>query len=314
MENTKILISIVDVFNRLNNEKTQVDFEAKVSEAALSGQDTGFIPRADQTGYQRLLEIQQSAEEEKEEEQFQLLMMAITALNDYINEGLFSIAETIEELYELAEKLLDDINDIHDQIIKIQGTHLKALKALSNHDDKILEHGIIENKTLQKMAENYCNRTGRELPKNSISLHVVINEQIYYEQNILIPWLETRSEKLVHLHDSVITDALEISNEHKSLSIQQDQVNDLPQSEEMAKQLQELDFVIQIERKEAEYLKDKASENKAKIEKEIEDVLRNNSVTPAELEEKVNVFSDVNDLDFDDTKKMSPVNLLKPGG
>jgi len=303
----------VELFNKLNNEKIQHDFDAKVTEAALSGHDTGFIPRADQTGYQRIREIKETEEEEKEEEEFQLLIMAITELNIHINEGLVSIAETIEELYDLAEKILDDINDIHDQIKKIQETHSKALHALRNRDDNISESGTIENKTLQKMADNYCKRTGKDLPQNSNALNIVINEQMKYEQSVLIPWLETRSEALVQLHDRVLTGALEISQEHKSLSNKQDQINDLPQSEEMVKQLNELDKAVEVQRNEAEHINASTQEEKAAIEKEIEAVRVSHDVSSAELKEKARDLEIMDDLSFSPQSIQIPSKAPQPG-
>ncbi len=295
---TKQSSFLVEEFNKLSNEQIQHDFEAKVTEAALSGQFTGFIPRADQTGYQRMLELQQSADEEKEDSEFRFLMLAISTLNNSINNGLTFIAQTVEELYELAEQLLDNIHHIHDQIKRIEDSHSEALSALAHHDVDISEVGVIENKALRQMADHYCKRTGSDAPMNPLALNIMIKEQIEYEKDVLIPWLETHSEKLGRLHDRIIANAQEISQEHKSLEGEQACANELPHSAEKVKQLNELDKAVEIERKEAEHIKASAQEEKASIEREIEAAIVNHDVSSAELKEKARNALNVDELSF----------------
>ncbi len=307
--------SLSDLFNSRQEIEVALkqDLDQRISEAALSGQFTGFIPRADQTGYQRMVELQQSADEEKEDSEFRFLMLAISTLNNSINNSLTFIAQTVEELYELAEQLLDDIHHIHDQIKRIEDSHSEALSALANHDVDISEVGVIKNKALRQMADHYCKRTGSDAPMNPLALNIMIKEQIEYEKDVLIPWLETHSEKLGRLHDRIIANAQEISQEHKTLEGDQDRVNELPHNAEKLKQLNDIDKAVEIERKEAEHFKASTQKEKTRLEKEIEAVRVSHDVSSAGLEEKARDASNVDELSFSPQAAHSPSKAPQPG-
>lgn len=176
-----------------------------------------------------LAQKRQRLKDDKATRHLLYLSILLKQKDENVQNTLKSIAVNLDKVIELDQRLLDQINNIHEHIENLKQDQELVELLLQDEDLKNRDY-----KAVKSILNRFKDRNGISYPENDNGIRKALNEQVRYEQTILIPALQSKSYLLSSLHEGTLEEKEKIEKSVKNIEERRLFIRDLEKEEDQS--------------------------------------------------------------------------------